>query len=116
MCCTPVPAQQRSAQLCPQHTSAVLPTSPQLALLHCRVRVLCPDHQDLDSIKSPKQALQLIQRQGNCDLGFLQFFNLHRTNAALASLVQNRHLTETAAQLLGVRRLRLYQVGPADEL
>jgi hypothetical protein len=39
-----------------------------------------------------------------------QFFNLHRTNAAIDALVRDRRLASTAGQLLGAKRLRLYQV------
>lgn len=44
-----------------------------------------------------------------CQLGFLQFFNLHRSQAAIAQLVRHPALAGTAAQLLGAKRLRLYQ-------
>lgn len=50
----------------------------------CRVRVLCPDCSNINSIKSEAQAMQTIQQQGSSDLGFLQFFNLHRSQALIA--------------------------------
>jgi hypothetical protein len=54
-------------------------------LCPCRVRVLCPDCQDhLGSIHSEAQALALIQQHGSSELGFLQFFNLHRTQPLIA--------------------------------
>lgn len=83
-------------------------------LSSCRVRVLCPDFKGLTSLQTAEQALQVIQQQGNSDLGFLQFFNLHRSHTVVADLVQDSQLPKIAAQLLGVRRLRLYQVPIAD--
>jgi hypothetical protein len=51
----------------------------------CRVRVLCPDCQEqLGSIASEAQALALIQQHGSSELGFLQFFNLYRTQTLIA--------------------------------
>lgn len=55
--------------------------------------------------------MQLIQQQGDSDLGFLQFFNLHRNQHVVHQLVHHPQLTATAAQLLGANRVRLYQVG-----
>jgi hypothetical protein len=49
------------------------------------VRVLCPDCQEqLGSISSEAQAMALIQQHGSSELGFLQFFNLHRTQQLIA--------------------------------
>lgn len=77
----------------------------------CRVRVLCPDCQDqLGSIRSEAQALALIQQHGSSELGFLQFFNLHRSKGLIAELVRSKQLAATAAQLLAAKKLRLYQV------
>eukprot|EP00879_Flechtneria_rotunda_P030626 GHRR01033285.1.p1 GENE.GHRR01033285.1~~GHRR01033285.1.p1 ORF type:complete len:277 (+),score=84.27 GHRR01033285.1:143-973(+) len=73
------------------------------------VRVLCPKLKDLNGIKSEQQALQLIKQQGNSELGFLQFFNLHRMEPAIQQLVWSKQLAAAAAQLLSVQRLRLYQ-------
>jgi hypothetical protein len=64
----------------------------------------------LNSIKSEQQALAIIQEQSSSQLGFLQFFNLHRTHQAIAALVRDRQLCATAAALLGAKKLRLYQV------
>ncbi|KAF6256823.1 hypothetical protein COO60DRAFT_1640423 [Scenedesmus sp. NREL 46B-D3] len=63
----------------------------------------------LGSISSEAQALELIRQHGSSELGFLQFFNLHRTQPMIAELVRSQQLAATAAQLLGVKRLRLYQ-------
>lgn len=85
--------------------------TPPVCTLH-RVRVLCPPEVSSrqDSITSPQQALQLIASHGSSELGFLQFFNLHRTQELINQLVRDRRLTATAAQLLGCSKLRLYQV------
>lgn len=76
--------------------------------------MLCPPEVGssirLDSITSPQQALQLIASHGSSELGFLQFFNLHRSQPAISQLVRDPQLAGTAAQLLGARRVRLYQV------
>eukprot|EP00879_Flechtneria_rotunda_P018142 GHRR01019027.1.p1 GENE.GHRR01019027.1~~GHRR01019027.1.p1 ORF type:complete len:164 (+),score=49.94 GHRR01019027.1:417-908(+) len=82
----------------------------KVQLVLCRVRVLCPKLKDLNGIKSEQQALQLIKQQGNSELGFLQFFNLHRMEPAIQQLVWSKQLAAAAAQLLSVQRLRLYQV------
>lgn len=97
--------------------------SPTLFLVLChavhtvqplcrRVRVLCPPDisSKLDSITSSQQALQLIASHGSSELGFLQFFNLHRSQPAIQQIVRDTQLAGTAAQLLGTRRVRLYQV------
>lgn len=74
--------------------------------------MLCPPNisTKLDSITTPQQALQLIALHGSSELGFLQFFNLHRTQPVIDQLVRDRQLAGTAAQLLGARKVRLYQV------
>lgn len=83
-----------------------------LSLL-CRVRVLCPPEigSKLDSITTPQQALELLASHGSSELGFLQFFNLHRSQPDIQQLVRDPMLAGTAAQLLAARRVRLYQVG-----
>lgn len=110
----------------PAHTAPTVPpaanpqTTQQLnrtcSLRHhiARVRVLCPPEvgssSRLDNITSPQQALQLIASHGSSELGFLQFFNLHRSQPAISQLVRDPQLAGTAVQLLGARRIRLYQV------
>lgn len=98
-----------SKPACRKLTWSFIHTCDQLS---CRVRVLCPPEvtKDLDRITTPQQALQLIASHGSSDLGFLQFFNLHRTQPAVDLLVRSKQLAGTAAQLLGARKLRLYQV------
>eukprot|EP00882_Tetradesmus_deserticola_P014664 GHRQ01015602.1.p1 GENE.GHRQ01015602.1~~GHRQ01015602.1.p1 ORF type:complete len:266 (+),score=78.70 GHRQ01015602.1:189-986(+) len=82
----------------------------KLDSLRHRVRVLCPGHKSQPgSITSAEQAQELIQQHGSSQLGFLQFFNLHRTQTIIAELVRSQQLAATAAQLLGVKKLRLYQ-------
>lgn len=56
-------------------------------------------------------ALRLLRRKGTDEIGFLQFFNVHRSHAAaFAGMVLGPALAGTAAQLLGVPRVRVYQV------
>jgi hypothetical protein len=89
-----------------KHTARLLP-------LLCRVRVLCQPEigSRLDSITTPQQALELLASHGSSELGFLQFFNLHRSQPDIQQLVRDPRLAGTAAQLLAARRVRLYQVG-----
>lgn len=74
--------------------------------------MLCPPEvtASLDAVTTMQQALHLISAHGSNELGFLQFFNLHRSQPVIDALVRDRQLTATAAQLLGVKKLRLYQV------
>lgn len=47
--------------------------------------MLCPACKaQLGSISSEAQALELIRQHGSSELGFLQFFNLHRTQPMIA--------------------------------
>jgi hypothetical protein len=63
---------------------------------------------------APAEALRLIARRGSDPLGFLQFFHLHRDPLCPAvrelALGSEGRLARVAAQLLGVKRVRLYQV------
>ena len=43
------------------------------------------------------------------ELPFLQVFNSHRTDPNIWALVRSPRLARTAASLLGVERVRLYQ-------
>lgn len=72
------------------------------------MRVLCPGA-DPASVSSAEQALRLIERRGTDALGFLQFFNLHRDSEAVRRTALGAQLAGVAAQLLGARRVRLYQ-------
>jgi hypothetical protein len=87
-------------------------TTHAVSLLR-RVRVLCPPEigSRLDNISTPQQALELLASHSSSDLGFLQFFNLHRSQPDIQQLVRDPCLAGTAAQLLVARRVRLYQVG-----
>eukprot|EP00775_Hariotina_reticulata_P001462 gene1462-1804_t len=100
--------QQQQVQAVKDCVQQVIAQDTLIALKH-RVRVLCPGWEDLNSIKSEQQAMRVIQQQGNSQLGFLQFFNLHRSHATVAALVRDRQLCATAAALLGAKKLRLYQ-------
>eukprot|EP00882_Tetradesmus_deserticola_P014487 GHRQ01015407.1.p1 GENE.GHRQ01015407.1~~GHRQ01015407.1.p1 ORF type:complete len:214 (+),score=40.74 GHRQ01015407.1:192-833(+) len=62
----------------------------KLDSLRHRVRVLCPGHKSQPgSITSAEQAQELIQQHGSSQLGFLQFFNLHRTQTIIAGGMLN---------------------------
>jgi len=82
-------------------------TEQKLLALQQRVRVLNPKIKDpattITTIEAAKAALK------GKDLGFLQFFNTHRSSAFISSIVRGKVLAGTAAQLLGVPRVRLYQ-------
>ncbi len=43
-------------------------------------------------------------------VGFLQFFNLHRVDAQVQAVATSKRLASAAAQLLGAKHVRLYQV------
>lgn len=47
---------------------------------------------------------------GSSKLGFLQLFNVHPTQPAIDQLIRDGQLAGTAAQLLGTRNVRPYQV------
>jgi len=93
-------------ELKPEIESAI--QEQKLAALRHRVRVLCPGV-DPGSIKSTTEALRTIQRKGSDDLGFLQFFHMHRASDVVRRLVTGPALAGVAAQLLGVKRVRLFQ-------
>ncbi|EFJ47584.1 hypothetical protein VOLCADRAFT_91857 [Volvox carteri f. nagariensis] len=73
-----------------------------------RVRVLCPGV-DPATLTSEAEVEQALQNHATDALGFLQFFNLHRTNRAVCQVALGPELATVAAQLLGARRVRVYQ-------
>ncbi|KAK9800783.1 hypothetical protein WJX73_002660 [Symbiochloris irregularis] len=79
----------------------------QLEALRHRVRVLVSEHEAkaCRTVEDAKAAL----RRAHAEVGFLQFFNLWRHCSPLAAISRDARLTAAAAQLLGVRKLRLYQ-------
>ncbi|KAL6765750.1 hypothetical protein V8C86DRAFT_2448805 [Haematococcus lacustris] len=79
----------------------------KLAALRQRVRVLCPEVQEVPGTEAA--ARSLIRRHGSSSLGFLQFFHNWRQSEAVRALVTSPQLAGAAAQLLGAPRLRLYQ-------
>jgi hypothetical protein len=83
-------------------------TAGRLAALRQRVRVLCPGV-DPAAIADEAAALRALRRRGTDAIGFLQFFHLHRSSDAVRALVAGPALAGVAAQLLGARRVRLYQ-------
>jgi len=83
----------------------------RLQALQQRVRVLCPP---AVVARTPPPlteaaAVQLLRSHGSDEVGFLQFFNSHVSNALFRQLVYSEALTGPATQLLGVKRLRLFQ-------
>jgi hypothetical protein len=80
----------------------------RLQALRHRLRVLCPGI-DPATVTSEVAAQRLLENEASDELGFLQFFNLHRQRAGVARLAASPALAGAAAQLLGVRKLRLYQ-------
>eukprot|EP00877_Chromochloris_zofingiensis_P011917 jgi/Chrzof1/697/Cz01g25070.t1 len=80
----------------------------RLAALKQRVRVLCPGVKP-SSIKNEAQAMAALARHGTDEVGFLQFFHLHRSSPVVDAVVRSKRLAGVAAQLLGVNRVRLYQ-------
>ncbi|KAG2450445.1 hypothetical protein HYH02_004947 [Chlamydomonas schloesseri] len=80
----------------------------RLDSLRHRVRVLCPGV-DANEITTEAEARAALQKGASDPLGFLQFFNLHRSNETVARVALGQELAAVAAQLLGVRRVRVYQ-------
>lgn len=81
--------------------------SRMLEALRHRIRVLCPSADPLAST-TPDQARKTLAARG-AQVGFLQFFNLHRTCPSVRALAAGPALAGAAAALLGVRRVRLFQ-------
>lgn len=71
--------------------------------------MLCPGV-DPDLVQTEQKARQLIKNKGSDPLGFLQYFNLHLDYPSVRRLVLGPELATVAAKLLGVTRVRLYQV------
>ncbi|KAG1678416.1 hypothetical protein FOA52_015183 [Chlamydomonas sp. UWO 241] len=82
----------------------------RLKALQQRVRVLCPEVVDPSAtITSEAAAMEALS---HTELGFLQFFNTHRTapqGGAIRGTVLGEHLGAMAAVLLGVDAVRVYQ-------
>lgn len=91
------------------HTSALTLTALIWTCALGRVRVLCPGVKP-SSIKNEAQAMAALARHGTDEVGFLQFFHLHRSSPVVDAVVRSKRLAGVAAQLLGVNRVRLYQV------
>ncbi|KAK9845497.1 hypothetical protein WJX81_007970 [Elliptochloris bilobata] len=80
-----------------------------LEALRHRVRVLAPSV-DAAALATPEAALAVLRgARASGELGFLQVFNLHRECPSVRALVADPRLAATAAALLGVPKLRLYQ-------
>ncbi|GIL75969.1 hypothetical protein Vretimale_5627 [Volvox reticuliferus] len=80
----------------------------RLESLRHRVRVLCPGV-DPAILTSEMEMREALQKHATDDLGFLQFFNLHRTNPAVCRVALGPELAAVASQLLAARRVRVYQ-------
>ena len=78
-----------------------------LEALRHRMRVLLPAHQQI-VLESSQQGVQHLKAHSS-ELGFLQHFNIHRYDSNIRELVLHSSLASIAAQLLGTRKLRLYQ-------
>lgn len=82
----------------------------RLDALRQRVRVLCPEISDPSaSIGNEVEAMQALRGK---ELGFLQFFNTHRSAAPgspLANIILGPLLGGIAAQLLDASAVRVYQ-------
>ncbi len=83
-------------------------TASRLDALRHRVRVLAPDA-GAAALRSEAAALAALSGIGE-PVGFLQFFNSHVSDPDIAAAVRHPALAGTAAALLGVPRVRLYQV------
>eukprot|EP00798_Chlamydomonas_sp_ICE-L_P003271 gene3271-13295_t len=81
----------------------------KMSALRQRVRVLCPSFADPNTLMTEEQATEVLRAEGTDEIGFLQFFNLHRTNSVVKEMVMNLKLARTASQLLGVKKVRLFQ-------
>ena len=78
-----------------------------LEALRHRMRVLLPADQQI-VLQSSQQGVQHLKAHSS-GLGFLQHFNLHRYDSSIRELALHSSLAGIAAQLLGTRKLRLYQ-------
>jgi hypothetical protein len=56
------------------------------------------------------EALEMLENYGVEPVGFLQFFNSWKADAAVRTLVTSGALVRAAQELLGCQTLRLYQV------
>lgn len=79
----------------------------RLESLRHRVRVLCSE-KAARLCRTTAQAEAALRKE-RAEVGFLQFFNLWRTEPAVRALAEDQCLTSAAASLLGTKKLRLYQ-------
>ena len=104
----------------------------QLEAYRHRIAVLCPD-QDPTRVQNEAEALDVLRKHSDEEVGFLQTFNLHRRSAAFppgslssardattspnalppcAKYILSRRLAKVAAELLGAEeedKVRVYQ-------
>lgn len=81
----------------------------RLTALKQRIRVLCPKASDVGKITTETAAWKVLNRHAMEDVGFLQYFNIHRRCTLIHQLVANKAITSIAAQLLNAKKVRLYQ-------
>lgn len=81
----------------------------KLQALRQRIRVLCPKI-DPTTVTDEAAAVRVLKRHGTDSVGFLQFFNLHKKCSAVKQVAFSKRMAGVAAQLLGAKRIRLYQV------
>lgn len=58
--------------------------------------------------------MSVLEDYGNEPVGFLQFFNSWKKNTEIRRFLSTSGLAEAAAELLGCKQVRLYQVGTLD--
>ncbi|KAG2486954.1 hypothetical protein HYH03_014451 [Edaphochlamys debaryana] len=80
----------------------------KLESLRHRIRVLCPNI-DPNSIHDEAEAREVLDELATDELGFLQFFNLHRSSRTVAQVALGAELAAVAAQLLNCKKVRVYQ-------
>lgn len=90
--------------------------SRQLEAWQHRVRVLCPDW--TGEVATVDAAREVLQKQGNDSVGFLQVFNPHLQCSKCRELVCSETLGLVAAQFLdaGAVRRRRRRKGLCNEL
>jgi hypothetical protein len=82
----------------------------RLSSLRHRARVLAGEGRGAELLRTEAECWQVLREKSAEPVGFLQVFNSHRRNASIARVVLGPELAAAAAQLLGARRVRVYQV------
>ena len=53
--------------------------------------------------------MSVLEDYGTNPVGFLQFFNIWKTNSSIRSFLNTSGLAQAATELLGCKQVRLYQ-------